>query len=155
MKGKKVDSVFISEFISKCIQMNKTSSSDIVNIALQEVDDIDRKIKEVELLKIKRCKLQDVITSLRRDTKKINKDELDQIAFFDIKHRNIAEYICRQVLLGEFGISNINNIYFTNEDIAFTIKQLIQASVVRSSGKYLYIGDKHYNYIKFLESNNE
>jgi hypothetical protein len=75
MKGKKVDTEFLSYFISECIKKNKVITEDIIQEAKEEITNIDSKIKEVEKLKILRSKLIDVIHTFEKPAKS-NKNEI-------------------------------------------------------------------------------
>ena len=74
MRGRKTDSEFVAEYIAKSIAEGKFNSYEIVLAAKAELADIDAKIKEVEELRKKRSKIQDVIFSFEKPTKNLEKD---------------------------------------------------------------------------------
>jgi len=149
MKGKKVDSEFLSYFITKCIAMNKFSSEDIVSQAKAEMADIDKKIMEVARLKLVRGKLQDVVHSFEKPVKFINEDEVKTLEFFKIQNQNICKYICETIKKRSNGVGEISNTAFDKEDLFFAIKQLIEGKVLRKSGLYLYKAENFDEYCKF------
>lgn len=60
---KKIDKIFLSDYIERCVKSGKCSSSQINDAARSEISEIDRKLAELESLKKLKLKLLDVIYS--------------------------------------------------------------------------------------------
>jgi len=66
MRGRKVDIDFISEFITDCAANNKTSPQEIYTEAKRQLKLVNRKLKAIELLKIRKAQLEDVMSSIEK-----------------------------------------------------------------------------------------
>jgi len=69
-KDKQMNEDFVETFISECIDNGITNMGDICNLALEKRNELDKKIEEIQALKIQREKLQDVLRSLNHDESK-------------------------------------------------------------------------------------
>lgn len=149
MRGKKVDSDFLSLFISKCVGLNKSSQEDIVKSAQQEISIIDKKIIEAEKLKITRSKLLDVIETFEKQKTSHTKDA-KILSFFCIQHPSICKYICNFLKKESVKIDVLYTTEFLKTDIIFCIKQLQEHKVISKVGEHLIRSDKFNDYVKFV-----
>ena len=144
MKGKKIDSEFVSSYIENCISNNIFQTEDILKLVQDKISEIDNKIKEVDQLKKIRCKLLDVVTTLQIE-KPTSKDS-KTLSLFSIKDKNICSFICKSIKDKPVEIDSLYDTYQVN-DINFVIKQLIEFKVVNKSGDYLLRGSMYQDYI--------
>ncbi len=149
MKGKKVDLDFVSSFIESCIAKNISKSEDIADLAISQISEIDEQLKQIENLKLKRSKLLDVVDVFSKKEKHlvINKEILN---LFKITDKNIANLICSVIRKSPLNIENLNTLKFKNEDILFTIKNLLQQEVVIDIDGAIHPGKMYDNYIKYV-----
>lgn len=150
MKGRKIDSEFISEYISNCIRMNICSSEQIIAQVKKEVNDIDEKIKEVNRLKLLRGKLQDVISAFEKEQKIDNKEEKDTLSFFSIKDHNLCKKICDMIDASPTGLAKFSNVFFKEEDVIFAIKQMLECKILRRKVTHIFKGDNFDHYKKYI-----
>lgn len=139
MKGKKVDSEFVSQYISECIRHNITSSDDMAARARAKIVIIDEKIKEIEKMKIERCKLLDVIYTFQKK-EKIEKKDSKTLSFYKISNHNICKHICDSLKEKPVELKMITD-SFSIADVIFCIKQLIEHKVICKTGKYFSKGE--------------
>jgi hypothetical protein len=66
MKGIKIDNEFVSTFIEACVKAGNATPSQIILEARSQLNLIDEKIKEVEILKKNRSKILGVISTLEK-----------------------------------------------------------------------------------------
>lgn len=144
MKGKKIDTEFLSYFIQECILLGITNSEDIVDKAKLIINDIDFAIIEIEKQKIKRSKLLSVVESLQNSGKNSKKDEAKLLPFFDISNPEICKNICEGL---KIGIVYLN----TDLDVIFCVKQMIKFKIAKKVGDHLICGDMFDEYLKFTE----
>lgn len=144
MKGKKIDTEFLSEFIQECVQLGLESPEEFANRAKIQVAVIDDEIRSVELKKAKRSKLLGVIASFETPAP-TKTDEGKYLPFFNISYPEIAREICKQILrIGPEASSS------TDPATIFCFKQLIEYNVLDKSGKYFVRGRAFDTYIKFI-----
>lgn len=154
MRGRKKDPEFLSNFISSCVSIGKSSSEEIVNQAKEEVNLIDEKIKEVEILKIRRSKLLDIISTfdvLEKDYKQ----EKEILSFFNISNINVCKFICDNIKKSVIKIEDLYNHGYDNHDILFCIKQLLEHKIISKSGNLLLRGENFQEYLKFVLKDTE
>jgi hypothetical protein len=149
MRGKKVDTEFLSGFISKCVSQNKTAQEEIVQAAKNEIATIDAKIIEVEKLRVIRSKLLDVVSTFEK-TNVSRKEEAKVLPFFRIQHPKVCKFICDVLKKETVKVDHLHNTEFTVADIVFCIKQLQEHKVVAKMGDFLIRGDKFDEYAKFV-----
>lgn len=152
MRGKKIDTTFVAEFISSCVKEGKTSSEAIVASAKEKIEDIDKKIKGVEDLKKIRSKLCDILISFNeerdRSADRIILDfytienKLISIAIIEAMEQNNKELSYDFRKLAEFG---------KPDDVVFIIKQMSKLKILRQLAELLVPGDNYWSYQKFLE----
>jgi hypothetical protein len=150
MRGKKIDAEFVSNFIINCALSGKSSSTEIIASAKAHIEDIDRKIKAVEELKITRSKLLDVILSFDK-VEKAKPSNLDKqvISFYDIKDLHIGKYICDLIKnKDKIKVSNIQG--FKDTDVNWCIKQLILHKIICKKQDFLSKDDEFDNFMYFV-----
>ncbi len=150
MRGKKIDSEFLSEYITKCIMSGKHSQEEIINEAKNEISNIDFKIKEVEKLKILRSKLLDVVCTFDK-SKASHKNEAKILKFFNIKKHEICKFICD--IINKNTVVSCDKLYdnsYTKSDVTFCIKQLVEYSILCKTDEYIFSGDMFNEYCEFL-----
>lgn len=142
MRGKKVDMEFVSTFIAQCAGKGKVSPEDICKEAETKIQNIDDKIKEVELLKKTRSKLSDVVITLGK--KEINHQE-DKIllTFYNISNLIQAHEIC-SVLQNQ-----IIELKKANAWQAILFKELLAANVIKRESDHFVKGEKFSDFMKF------
>lgn len=149
MKGKKIDTNFISQFISECVTKNIISSEEMVEVAKKKISSIDDKIKEVERLKIVRSKLLDVIFTFDKPVKNIKEDN-KLLSFYKIQNQIIAKVICATIKEQTININNLSYEKFPRSDIIFCVKQLLENKVISRNENLLSKGDMFNDYCKFI-----
>lgn len=150
MKGKKVDSEFLSSFIEQCISNNKNTTEDILSEARVKISEIDMKIVEAEKLKIVRSKLLDVVHTFDKP-KNISKSEDAKILpLFKIANQHICKFICDKIKNGPSKLSSIIVDKYPKTDMMFSLKQLLEAKIIIRTGDMIVRGEMFDNYIKLV-----
>ena len=150
MRGKKIDSEFLSEYITKCIVLGKHSQEEIVNEAKKEIDNIDSKIKEAEKLKILRSKLLDVVCAFDK-SKPSHKNDVKILKFFNIKKTETCRYICNMIKVNSvIELDKLDSNNHSKLDIAFCIKQLAEHNILYKTDGYIFAGNMFDEYLLFL-----
>ena len=153
MKGKKVDNIFVSNFISESCSQGKLTTDEIVASAQEQINEIDRKIIEVENLKKLRSKLLDVVITFDRNHR--NGSQIDEVLinFHRVKDKKIAQRICNQI----FGYNNVIEIkkaFPSNEEI-YCIKQLLEFNILQRAEETIKAGENFPAFKTFLKENYE
>jgi len=150
MRGKKIDSNFVSNFILECVSNGKTVQDEIVEEAKRKISEIDEKIKEVEKLKSTRSKLIDVVFSL--GNKKQPTEEVKNLNLFKIQNQHICKFICDSLKKESLDIASLSSKYnnFNLQDILFAIKQLIENKVIIKDKDFLIKGPEFNTYLKVV-----
>lgn len=148
MRGKKIDTDFITNFILECASNNTFSSEEIISSAKNKINEIDVKIKEVESLKVLRSKLLDVIISFEKTEKKISEDK-ERLQFYQIENQQICKFICDQINDG-MKFSNIKYGPYKEFDVLFYIKKLCEFNILLRSNNLLLPGKDFNNYMKYV-----
>lgn len=149
MKGKKIDSLFLSEFISKCIKNGFSCSEEILNEAKQEINSIDFKIKEVENLKKIRSKLLDVISTFDK-SKKDNSSEKKILDFLNISNSDICKVICDLLYISPVTMQSITKHPKYNDEMIACIKKLQKNNIIIRIENSLMRGELFEQYYNFL-----
>lgn len=149
MKGKKVDTEFLSNFIAKCVQQGIYSPEEMVNSAKTKISNIDDKIKEAESLKLIRSKLLDVIYTFEKPIKN-RKEEARILCFFDIKNQHICKFICDSLKNKSTNINDLKHPSYASPDVVFCIKQLLEYKVISRVGDCVLRGESFDEYMKFV-----
>lgn len=150
MRGKKTDSEFISEFISQSIQQGMDTPELIVQNAKNMISSIDEQIKKIEEQKVVRSKLLDVINNFEKNNKQTKVEEAKVLSFFKIQNPHICKYICNRLKKTGLTINEIYHTDFSELDMVFCIKQLIEFKVITRMGDSLLRGEKFDEYLKFV-----
>lgn len=149
MRGRKTDSEFISEFIAGCVKAGYDTPEAIIQQARGGINTIDEEIQRVERLKANRSKLLDVIATFEREAKQSKSEEARILSFFKIQHPQICKFICDKIKDSVIVIEDLGNKY-SNQDLMFCIKQLIEHKIVAKSGNHLLRSDSFDDYLKFV-----
>jgi len=151
MRGKKVDSQFVSDFIASCVTSGYDTPEKIIQYTMDCLSDIDNEIKRVEELKIRRSKLVDVISTLDKPVKPNRSREAQILGFFKIKHPEICQALCDALKSKAQTMEDlVNNIKHPRMDVLFCIKQLLEHKVIFRSGEHLLRGEAYDTYLKFV-----
>lgn len=145
MKGKKIDNLFVNNFLSECILNNQTSIEDIVSVAQKQIHEIDEKLKESNNLKILRSKLLDVIYTFQKPNKKQNNFE-HILPLFKIHNPNVCKILLHQIKNDGCIISH----YLNNLDFVFALKQLVEYKVLSKKEDSFVPGEFFDDYLFFV-----
>lgn len=147
MKGKKIDTDFVAEFIGNCAALGKNLPEDICNEAKIKIENIDLKIKEVEDLKKMRSKLNDVIITLG---KKVIDKSVDKIilGFYQISNLSNAFVLCDLVADSPIDIKSID------KNNSFIIKEMLAANILSRFNNTLIQGELYQDFIDFFNKRN-
>lgn len=150
MRGKKVDSQFLTDFIGDCVRDGKITPDEMVITAQKEIEFINLQIRKVEDLKVRRSKLLDVISTFEKPIKS-HKEEAKILTFFQIENPHICKFICD--LIKDQPCTNKNNLVnsqFSQHDINFCVKQLLEHRVIAKVGESILRGEMFGKYVKFV-----
>ena len=150
MKGKKIDTEFITQFIEECIQQKYLTPEEIVTQAQSEILQIDQKILEVEQLKSRRSKLLDIIHTFQKPAKISKDQDLKLISFFQIGNPHICKYICSQLKEQACTKNQLWNTEFSVYNFNFCIKQLIEHKVITKIGDTFLRGTMFEEYLRIV-----
>jgi hypothetical protein len=154
MKGKKIDSNFLSSFIEECVLQNKNTTEAILQEAKQKIEIIDKKIIEAESLKLLRSKLLDVIHTFDVPQNTSKNNDAKALPLFKISNPNICKHICNKIKVGPMKISSIDD-KFPKIDVMFCVKQLLETKVLIRTGDLLSKGDMFSTYMKLVLCSND
>jgi len=149
MRGKKIDSEFLCNFIIECTTKNITSTDAILNQARQQISEIDLKIKEVEELKHLRSKLLDIVVSFDK-TIKNKTNEAKIIKCFDIKNQNICRFICKSIKDEGLDILELKKSKYDWQEILFNLKLLFINDVLYKSENLIYKNNSFEDYMRIV-----
>lgn len=147
MKGKKSNIEFVSNFMSQCVQEGKNSPEQILSAANQQLEEINKKIQDLEELKTKRSNLLDVIDLFKKE----NSENLFQLNLYSLKYPNICKDICHLLESHPLSMSSINSNKYEQQDLIFCIKQLLEYSVISKTGDTILRGDKFKEYLDIFK----
>ena len=151
MKGKKIDSEFISEFISKSIENGLNTPDLIVESAKNKVNNIDVQIKEIEQQKIFRSKLLDVINNFDKYNKVSKLENAKILLFYKLKYPETCKKIYYILKNKSKDLQDINRVNFKDiEEYKFCIKQMIEIKVIARIGDSMIKGERFDEYSNFL-----
>lgn len=146
MKGKKSNIAFVSEFMSECVKDGKVSPEQIKETAETKLKEIDNKIQELELLKLTRSDLLDVIETFG------GKNKLpEELNLYSLNLPNICQDICVLMVTNPISMSSINSNKHDPQDIIFCIKQLIEHSIISKVDDILLRGDNFEKYLHLFK----
>ncbi len=147
----KIDSEFISNFISDCIIGGLTTTDDIVSYANKKINIIDEEIKK---LKDIRSKLLCVINQLEKNKKKNNIHDDDKLCakLLNISNHNLCKYICEKLADGQIYLPSLKEEY-NSKDIYFCIKQFIANDIAFRKEDNLFKGKNFNKYYSLIVLN--
>jgi hypothetical protein len=149
MRGKKIDSEFISEFISNCVTTGIDTPEKISSHAKKIINDIDEEIKKIEKQKVYRSKLLDVLSTFDKPIK--NKpEEIKILSLYKIQNQNMCNEICKMLKDSVIAIDVLQKKFSKPNDVMFSIKQLIENKVVHKLGQNILRGENFEEYLKFV-----
>lgn len=150
MKGKKSDPFFISQFIQESVQAGAETPEQIINRAKKIVNQIDVDIKNIEIEKIKRSKLLDVIASFEKPIKDKTEDA-KTLDFFKLRDPGRCKEIC-DLLKEHLSLPILSWTSFGSDIVQynFCIKQLLEADIIARIDDKLICGERFNEYIKFV-----
>jgi len=151
MKGKKADPQFIAEFISKCVSLGYETATDIVSHAKNMIKEIDEQIKEIDVKRITRSKLLDVVDAFDKQQKDKSEDE-KVLPFYKLDNKTICKYVCDRVRKypAQFHRKELD------PDTKFAIKQLIECKILdRDINGDITKGLKYDDYIQFINEDSK
>lgn len=155
MKGKKADPIFVSNFITNCINSGIISAEEIMNKAQSSINEIDVLIQQIEEKKKTRSKLLDVVNSFQISNKNIDND-IYLLGLFNIHNFNICKYICNLLKVSSISISDLESSPFPKEEVFFCVKQMVDNNIIHKTDKNLLQGIKFSDYLSFvLKDNND
>lgn len=152
MRGKKIDNEFLSEFITICAEAEKCMPEEIMLEAQKEIELIDSKILEVEILKVRRSKLLDVITTFSSKPKS-NVEEVKVLHYFNIENQHICKFICDSLTTTGLKIDSIKSTVYTPSDVLYCVKQLLEHKIIYRTGDCILRGNKFDEYYKTILGN--
>lgn len=150
MKGKKSDTQFISDFITRSVVSGFDSPDKIIEYAKILINNIDKEIKEIDQKKLTRSKLLDVIASFEKPVKPTKVIEAKILSFFQIQKPKICKYICNILKDNVVSTEDIMSKSFPKEDIIFCIKQLLEQKIIAKIDNQLLRGAAFEDYCKFV-----
>lgn len=152
MKGKKVDTEFVSNFITQSIRDGFDSPDQIVSHAKVILNQIDEELKKIEEKRAMRSKLLDVISSFEKPVKTQNVEQVRILSFFQIENPHICKDICQITKSKVMTLDQLNRLChsYSKDDIVFCVKQLLEHKVLSKSGEQLLRGDAFEDYLKFV-----
>lgn len=154
MKGKKINTDFVTNFITNCIGDGMSSSDQIIAFAKNSIIDIDNKIKEVNNLKIKRSNLLDVVSSFETTSNKNdNIDDIKKLFYYKIGDLNCCKHICIKIENKNMDTNQICydlSDLFSKSEIIFNIKQLVCNKILHKINEVVLRGDNYEDYMKVV-----
>jgi hypothetical protein len=150
MRGKKADSEFLSNFISQSVQQGCDTQESIAKRAKNMIKEIDEQIKRIEEQKIIRSKLLDVINTFDVSNKSNKLEEAKILSFFKIQNPHICKFICHRLKVSGLVLKELNKTEWSELDLIYCIKQLIEFKVITKVGDSLLRGEKFEEYLKFV-----
>src|SRR6188472_2000521 len=114
------DENFVDEFISDCILKGKKSQKDICAVALEEMHQIDEKLRESNKLRIRLKNLKQVLRDLGHDSIKKARTNEDVKILTDIDNIENSPYWEMMISICEFVDKNDGK-SVTSRDIINTI----------------------------------
>lgn len=150
MKGKKIDPLFVAEYIEQCIGQKCLSPEEIIRCAEKEIVQIDEEIRAVERRKIRRSKLLDVVATFRKPEKLSKSGEVKLIFFHQIQHPEICQKICGMLKVQPVEKKQLLSIPTPPDDLNFCLKQLLEHKVISKIGDTFLRGQSFDEYVKFV-----
>jgi hypothetical protein len=137
--------------MASCISKGLISKESIVEEALREIEEIDLKIKEVEVLKITRSKLLDVVNIVSEPKKEVAPQK-KILCFLNIHNPKVCKLICDILSGSSILISELKTMPNYNDEFMLCIKQLQENRIISRIGNSLVRGEmfiEYYNYLSY------
>jgi hypothetical protein len=153
MRGRKINTNFVSDFILECNKKGLSNSDDILLYTIEEISKIDNQLKQIDQLKKRRSELFDVKLLLEKNNNNNNNNNIN-IDFFKVRDKmlaiNILNLFESKTQHESFILDKLSN--FNKEDIINCINQLKTAKVIYKQDNYniLYLGSDYKKFVKFL-----
>lgn len=136
MRGKKIDTEFVTNYIASCALNNKIDMEDIALQAEKDITEIDLLIKETENLKKKRSKLIDVVSLLKTKNKNVSKD-INILNFYKVKNINLALNFCILIDDKPQTLDFLKNLDGITDDKNFVMKELLDLSILKRNNNFI------------------
>lgn len=153
MRGKKIDTNFVAEFVTTCVKEGKVSSETISADAYKKIAEIDLQIKAVDELKKLRSKLYDVIISFDEKSVKDKSEDKIILDFYSVEDKKLASEIINS-------IEKNNQFVFTfpipkeisdPDGMIFCIKQMSRLKIISPQEKGIFLRGVNYQaYVDFF-----
>lgn len=127
MRGKSIDTDFVSDFIQECAKENKTSPDEICEEALYRISEIDKQLKI-------RMKLADVLSFFKFKKKNnVLIEEKNENISFDHLFSPSAEEIVN--IIGDDNILLLSSLFNTHslehkKELTLTLKQMLKCNLL-------------------------
>lgn len=146
MRGRKINLVFLGEFISNCLKKNLKSSPQILLEAKSQISILDDQIKQIENLKIKRSNLLDVISKFENGIDK--ERDILVLSLFNITNIKLSNLICKSIKDVPIEIIFLKNNKYSDIEIMKAIKQLENCKVIYVRHKCIFRGENFNLYME-------
>ena len=151
MRGKKIDTDFLSHFIQESVELGFESPKQIATRAKDIIKDIDDEIKEIELKKIKRSKLLGVISSFDEDTKPSKAIEAKVLPFYKLNCPTICKHLCSEIKKQGFLDADVVAAnWVVDLNIPYSVKQMIEQQILLKVGKHILMGPAFKDYATYI-----
>jgi hypothetical protein len=141
MRGKSVDSEFVSEFVAVCVSNQMTTPKDISSEARIRISKIDSEIKRIDTLKAERSKLMDVVNAFDPETdepeveQEFPEEEPPSVDDFEVK-------VC--AVIDSMSSASVNDILSSigensRRAVFLTIKRLCEKGVITRDAKHTFV----------------
>jgi hypothetical protein len=151
MRGKKIDTEFLSNFIQESVELGFESTEQIATRAKDIIRNIDDEIKRIELKKIKRSKLLGVIASFDEGTKPSKAVEAKVLPFYKLSCPNICKHLCNEIKKQGFLDADIIAAeWVVDLNIPYSVKQMIEQKILSKVGKHIIPGSAFKDYTSYI-----
>lgn len=96
MKGKKINTDFVSDFIVKCVNQEKSSPQNVCQEAQLQISQVNQQLKQIVQLKKHKANLLDVLIAFDQYKSSKNIDR-SLLPFFTISDKTIAHDLWQQI----------------------------------------------------------
>jgi len=156
MKGKKLNTEFVANFIAECASQGLETPNQIVDLAKQQINQIDEEIKSITVKKQLRSQLLDVITIMDQNIKSQNLKSQDAkiLSLASLNCPDICQEIC--LLINQHNTLNIDNAIYLLSDkltVNYCIKQLLEHKILDKQLMTLKKGIRYKEYMNYISGN--
>lgn len=151
MRGKKTDPAFVAQFIQESVQEGIETPAEIVKYAKQKIANIDEEIRALELKKIIRSKLLDVIVAFESPVKNKSEDA-KFLPFFNLQYPERCKELCKLIKnnTNSISIDNWGNLLPDEATTIFCKKQLLEQKIIDRKQDDLVRGERFEEYMRFV-----